>query len=87
MGPRRALEPSGQGRGEAELPLAALVEMRGRSPPWAWAEMETGAHAVFGPGWGCLTDPGGKRMETGPGPLAPCNTFLQNQLLSFPSLS
>lgn len=42
---------------------------------------------ILGLGWGCLTDPWGKRMKTGLGPLAPCNTFLQNQLLSFSSLS
>lgn len=70
---------------------AALVEMRGRSPPWARAEVEAveaGAHARYlRAGLGCLTDPWGKRMKTGLGPLAPCNTFLQNQLLSFSSLS
>lgn len=50
---------------------AALVEMRGRSPPWARAEVETGAHArCLRAGLGVPDrDPGGKRMETGPGPV------------------
>lgn len=71
--------------------MAALVKLRGQSPPWARAEVETGAHAVFrGLSWGCLTEaPGGKGWkQRGPGPTGTVqHTFLQNQLLSFSLLS
>lgn len=48
---------------------AALVEMRGRSPPWARAEVEAGAHARYlRAGLGVPDRPLGEEDENGPGP-------------------
>lgn len=72
--------------------VAALVKLRGQSPPWARAEVETGAHAhcLQRAELGCLTEaPGGKGWkQRGSGPTGTVqHTFLQNQLLSFSLLS
>lgn len=74
--------------------LAALVKMRGRSPPWVRAKVEAGAcmlTGLRGQWWvkGGLTEaPGGKGWKRGPGPIGTVqHTFLQNQLLSFSLLS
>ena len=74
VGPRRVLQPSGRGRGEAELPLGSFG--RGKGPVPTLGKSQGGGRqehtlTVFrAPGWGCLTEaPGAKRMETeGPRP-------------------
>lgn len=93
VGPRRVLQPSGRGRGEAELPLGSFgqgkgpVPTLGQEPRWRQEHMLTVFRA---PAWGCLTEaPGGKGWkQRGPGPTGTVqHTFLQNQLLSFSLLS
>lgn len=72
VGPRRVLQPSGRGRGEAELPLGSFgrgkgpVPTLGQEPRWRQEHMLTVFRA---PAWGCLTEaPGGKGWKQGPRP-------------------
>lgn len=75
---RKSVQPAGWGRGEAELPHSSFGRDEGQAPPWARAEVEAGACAVFRGQCGVqgLIDPLGEKgwTQEGPGPTGTCDT-------------
>lgn len=69
MGPRRVVEPSGQGRGEAELPLRSFGRDEGLVPTLGKGRGGGRSICSLRAGLGVPDkDPWEKRMEMGPGP-------------------